>query len=135
MPKGYDSSQHPARKVGKDAFQRQQEQQPYAPHTMGGGAGGKEPPKKKTDTGGKGDDSRKYPQEYQKKSNPDYHKPAPKTNEDDNKKSKSYPNKIGPKKKEENPHEGSKKRIPNDRKNPYPSKDDRGDKYKNGWYN
>ena len=117
MPRGYDSSQHPARKVGKDAFQQPQ---PY-----GGGAGGKEPPKKKIGTGGGAEEPRKHPQEYKKKDNYDYNKPSPKIG-DPVKKDKDYPSKISPKK------EPDTKGIPNDRKYPVNNDDYR---YKNGWYN
>jgi hypothetical protein len=177
MPKGQDTRHDPARKVGVREIN--EKFYPPAPQTStGGGAGGQKPPKKKIagagggGPGGPGGPNDPYgPQKKRDDYNNPPLNPAPNKGKDyPNKvgpvkkeqnpheimprkepapnKDKGYPSKIGPKKEDKNPHEyGLSKPAPNKDKpargvskeagkgqQPY-GKEEREEKYKNGWYN
>lgn len=115
MPKGQDTRHDPARKVGVREINERF--YPPAPKpSTGGGAGGQEPPKKKIASGGapppdgpNGPKGPNNPYGPQKKSD-DYHSKPP----------KSAPNKEKPAPKKEKPQ------MP---------REDREERYRNGWYN
>jgi hypothetical protein len=159
MPKGQDTRHDPARKVGVREIN--EKFYPPAPQTStGGGAGGQKPPKKKIagagggGPGGPGGPNDPYgPQKKRDDYNSYPPKPAP--NRD-----KEYSKTVGPSKKEQNPHEIKPSKNPDyntvppeqrqlkkktkdnlnenpapKKEKPMPPKEERGEKYRNGWYN
>lgn len=114
MPKGQDTRHDPARKVGVREIN--EKFYPPAPQpSTGGGAGGQKPPKKKIAGAGAGSSGPNGP-----KGPNDPYGPQKKRDDYNSKPPKPAPNKEKPAPKKEKPQ------MP---------REDRDEKYRNGWYN